>query len=428
MSAAQLERLLQEATDQSASVRAERDEWQRSESQRAAELSAALKSQSELQRVIDQSKVLIVQLEGKVTGLETQVEQLKTDIGDKAEQADIQRNRMIELEADYSKVKDESAQRLTDCEKLAEQLAAAKLGQESSTKQIEQFETKLEQLNADRQRENASIKEEQDKLTADYQQEQVKVQETRKELDQVSAALTETRNLLESERRSNETLEKSLVDKDNFIQLLEERIKQLEPLTQALETEKSLRSQECAQWKDQEQMLRGEKDSLDTLTSHLQSQVEELSAENRIQMQRFKNECEGLNKEKQQLMDQVEAERMERSKEKQNSAQEVSRLEEELRLVRHKVSGIEEELAVKYQRCQELESRCERLHSDKVEVETKLSLMEDESAQMKSQCNQWETEVERLKLNSIEIRRRLEDSQAALHELGRENQSLQVFR
>ena len=111
MSAAQLERLLQEATDQSASVRAERDEWQRSESQRAAELSAALKSQSELQRVIDQSKVLIVQLEGKVTGLETQVEQLKTDIGDKAEQADIQRNRMIELEADYSKVKDESAKR-----------------------------------------------------------------------------------------------------------------------------------------------------------------------------------------------------------------------------------------------------------------------------------------------------------------------------
>ena len=34
--------------------------------------------------------------------------------------------------------------------------------------------------------------------------------------------------------------------------------------------------------------------------------------------------------------------------------------------------------------------------------------------------------MDRLKFNAAELRRRLEDSQAALHELGRENQSLQV--
>ena len=45
---------------------------------------------------------------------------------------------------------------------------------------------------------------------------------------------------------------------------------------------------------------------------------------------------------------------------------------------------------------------------------------------METNCSQWESEVERLKLNMGELRRRLEDSQAALHELGRENQSLQM--
>ena len=35
--------------------------------------------------------------------------------------------------------------------------------------------------------------------------------------------------------------------------------------------------------------------------------------------------------------------------------------------------------------------------------------------------------MDRLKLNDAELRRRLEDSQAALHELGRENQVLQVL-
>ena len=46
--------------------------------------------------------------------------------------------------------------------------------------------------------------------------------------------------------------------------------------------------------------------------------------------------------------------------------------------------------------------------------------------ELQNNCSQWENEVDRLKFNAAELRRRLEDSQAALHELGRENQSLQV--
>ncbi len=51
---------------------------------------------------------------------------------------------------------------------------------------------------------------------------------------------------------------------------------------------------------------------------------------------------------------------------------------------------------------------------------------QEEAARLRTRAQQSETELERLKLNSLEIRRRLEDSQAALHELGRENQSLQM--
>lgn len=61
-----------------------------------------------------------------------------------------------------------------------------------------------------------------------------------------------------------------------------------------------------------------------------------------------------------------------------------------------------------------------------VELEAKVALLEEEKANLQNNSNQWETEVDRLKFNSVELRRRLEDSQAALHELGRENQSLQM--
>ena len=53
-------------------------------------------------------------------------------------------------------------------------------------------------------------------------------------------------------------------------------------------------------------------------------------------------------------------------------------------------------------------------------------MFEEEKMELQNNCSQWENEVDRLKFNAAELRRRLEDSQAALHELGRENQSLQV--
>ena len=55
-----------------------------------------------------------------------------------------------------------------------------------------------------------------------------------------------------------------------------------------------------------------------------------------------------------------------------------------------------------------------------------MALLQEDKSAMENNCSQWESEVERLKLNGSELRRRLEDSQAALHELGRENQSLQM--
>ena len=41
-------------------------------------------------------------------------------------------------------------------------------------------------------------------------------------------------------------------------------------------------------------------------------------------------------------------------------------------------------------------------------------------------CLGAESELERSRSSLIELRRKLDDSQAALHELGRENQSIQV--
>ena len=51
----------------------------------------------------------------------------------------------------------------------------------------------------------------------------------------------------------------------------------------------------------------------------------------------------------------------------------------------------------------------------------------DEIRSLLERCLAAESELDRSKSNVLELRRKLDDSQAALHELGRENQSIQVY-
>ena len=64
---------------------------------------------------------------------------------------------------------------------------------------------------------------------------------------------------------------------------------------------------------------------------------------------------------------------------------------------------------------------CERL-----EMEAKLGSASDERTSLSERCPAAESELERSRGNIVELRRKLDYSQAALHELGRENQSIQV--
>ena len=64
--------------------------------------------------------------------------------------------------------------------------------------------------------------------------------------------------------------------------------------------------------------------------------------------------------------------------------------------------------------------------SDKLELEAKIASSSDERKSLLERCLAAEGELERTRTSTVELRRKMDDSQAALHELGRENQALQV--
>lgn len=217
-----------------------------------------------------------------------------------------------------------------------------------------------------------------------------------------------------------------LADKTSTISRLESRVTELEPLAEEVEQEKLRRIKDKAEWNEHEQLLLGEKESFATLSKHLQQQLDEQNTEHRIHLQRLKNESEGLLKDKTQLIEQLNTAKDGRAKEISAWQEKRVKLEEEIKTLTANLKAAEDLSATRYQRCEELQASAEKYHTLKIELETRVALLEEGNTELQNNCNQWENEVDRLKFNAAELRRRLEDSQAALHELGRENQSLQM--
>lgn len=74
----------------------------------------------------------------------------------------------------------------------------------------------------------------------------------------------------------------------------------------------------------------------------------------------------------------------------------------------------------------DLRSQLDAAVSDRLELEAKVGSASDERRTLLERCLTAESEVERARASVTEFRRKLDDSQAALQELGRENQSIQV--
>ena len=97
----------------------------------------------------------------------------------------------------------------------------------------------------------------------------------------------------------------------------------------------------------------------------------------------------------------------------------IGALKEELQGTSEKCTTLEEQLT---QQNVQLDSAL----SVRLELEAKVESASDERRSLLERCLAAEAELDRTRSTTVELRRKLDDSQAALHELGRENQSIQV--
>ncbi|XP_050026091.3 uncharacterized protein [Dermacentor andersoni] len=90
------------------------------------------------------------------------------------------------------------------------------------------------------------------------------------------------------------------------------------------------------------------------------------------------------------------------------------------------LEALREQLASEQASRQVAQTQLDSAQGDKLELEAKLENALDERRALLDRCLRSEGEAETLRTNAADLRRRLDDSLAALHELGRENQLLQI--
>lgn len=90
------------------------------------------------------------------------------------------------------------------------------------------------------------------------------------------------------------------------------------------------------------------------------------------------------------------------------------------------LEALREQLASEQTGRQAAQTQLDAAQGDKLELEAKLENALDERRALLDRCLRSEAEAETLRTNAADLRRRLDDSLAALHELGRENQLLQM--
>lgn len=413
---AQLERSLINLSD-------ELEEARQMQSKLQQELNQSKKEQSEWKSKVEANEVQFRgerrQLELSLTSLSTELEEsrhlqsdLRREIADLQEKTSEWDRKTHELQTKAQQLEEETKDQVAEIKKRAGDIS--KLQEELSTVRLELSAKELEK----------------DQLVGKVRQQTEMADsfmKSNQELEDKVENLKKTHQEQLNDWIQEQALsQKDFAEKENLLHQLQQQVQQLQSFPEALEEEKQKHIKSKAEWAEQEELLLAEKESMSIMSTHLKQRLEELQEEYRIQQQILQTETDGLVQQKLQLTEDLNAEKESHRSDKETWSESKTCLEQEAAELRSKLLNVEHSLGQKNQRCLELNTISEKYLTQKIELETRLTLAGEEKHALHNSCSQWETEVDRLKFNAVELRRRLEDSQAALHELGRENQSLQM--
>ncbi|XP_064785715.1 early endosome antigen 1-like isoform X1 [Oncorhynchus masou masou] len=334
------------------------------------ELSSERIRTTELQKALEQSQEGLAKMQSDYYGKESEVSSLRQDLAASEERLTLSQE---ELAANRTQ--------LTGLEGHVQEVEAARtsLKQELAKRdqRLGQQETALKEL-----QKNQGVTQE------ELQKERRRV----KELNQTKAALEKDTTRLGSELKAlGERSAKELKELGEAKQLL---------IQQKLEVQGHVEEVQAA--------LEQEK-TLHQVTRDSVTQREEKS---RVGVQ--------------EIQAQLASERKVREEQAKRGEEAEARLGLQVTALNENVATLKREWQGSQRRCGELEKQTDELRGEIAVLEATVQNNQDERRALLERCVKGEGEMEKLQSKVVEMRRKLDDTTAAMQELGRENQSLQI--
>ncbi|KAK7912646.1 hypothetical protein WMY93_012857 [Mugilogobius chulae] len=126
------------------------------------------------------------------------------------------------------------------------------------------------------------------------------------------------------------------------------------------------------------------------------------------------------------LQEQVTAEKRAKEEQVKRGEEAEAKLSIQVTALNENVATLKRECQGSQRRVSELEKQTDELRGEIAVLEATVQNNQDERRALLERCVKGEGEIEKLQSKVVELRRKLDDTTAAMQELGRENQSLQI--
>uniref|UniRef100_A0AAY5ETK6 FYVE-type domain-containing protein n=1 Tax=Electrophorus electricus TaxID=8005 RepID=A0AAY5ETK6_ELEEL len=339
----------------------------------------------------------LAKLQQQLAALSAELSSEKTHSAELQKTCDSTKQNLVQLQSDYYGRESELSALRQDLKACEEKLALTQEELKASTNQltsrdslIQELKTGSEVLEKELTRRAETVRQQDDALRM-LQGQQVTQEELKKHLAQVEE-LKVVQGELEKERDRLSSELKALASKST------KELKELQAARQVLLQQKvELQGRVEAGQATLEQEQRDHQSTRDTIT-HTQQQ-------HRVEMDKLRSQLE---------------------EEEKRGEEACARLSVQVSALNENVATLKREWQGSQRRVAELEKQTDELRGEIAVLEATVQNNQDERRALLERCVKGEGEIEKLQNKVMELKRKLDDTTAAMQELGRENQSLQI--
>jgi len=260
-------------------------------------------------------------------------------------------------------------------------------------------------------------------LLSDIEQKRKEICEIQEEKASVVVHLESQQTILERLTNQKDVAEKNLRMSKLEIESLEEKVCQLQASIEKLD--KSTK-EEMDELRIARELLLSQVVDMKHEKENVSTEIEEERLKHKQAIERLEEMCHKNELSVDSLEKELKDEKTGRTTDQEKAAESLFALETKYNSGQDQIENLASEVFTLTSKVLELETERNAALSKTLELEAVVGSANEERRGLLERCVSAETETERSRNITLELRRKLEDAQAAVHELGRENQSIQV--